>query len=102
MHAETPSSHANLAARHAQTGFAPAQPPAGPAPHGTAAHGAPAIQHAQAPQHAAPPAQARPAAPLHPRSTAFVPTGQYQLSGDPHIDRMLMLEQALKRFGSPL
>ncbi len=34
-------------------------------------------------------------------STAFV-TGAYQSSGDPAIDRMLRLEAALKRFGSPI
>ena len=32
---------------------------------------------------------------------AFV-TGAYQLSGDPAIDRMLRLEAACKRFGSPI
>lgn len=34
-------------------------------------------------------------------ATAFV-TGAYQPSGNAYIDRMLQLEHALKRFGSPL
>jgi hypothetical protein len=44
-----------------------------------------------------PQAQARP----RQTGTAFM-TGAYQSSGDPAIDRMLRLEAACKRFGSPL
>jgi hypothetical protein len=57
---------------------------------------------AQAPATAAgaPPQQQ---AQVRPRQTgtAFM-TGAYQSSGDPAIDRMLRLEAACKRFGSPL
>ncbi len=45
------------------------------------------------PQHAAPVARYNVGA-------AFV-TGAYQSSGDPAIDRMVALEAACKRFGSP-
>lgn len=40
------------------------------------------------------------AAPVRSNAPAFV-TGAYQSSGDPAIDRMLRLEAACKRFGSP-
>lgn len=53
-----------------------------------------------------------PAAGMHPPAPAAQPTrqapgaafvtGAYQLSGDPAIDRMLRLEAACKRFGSPI
>jgi hypothetical protein len=41
------------------------------------------------------------AAPRQSAGAAFV-TGAYQSSGDPMIDRMLRLEAACKRFGSPI
>jgi hypothetical protein len=36
------------------------------------------------------------------RAGAMFVTGAYQTSGDPAIDRMIRLEAACKRFGSPL
>lgn len=40
------------------------------------------------------------AAALSRQSTSY-DTGAFALSGEPGIDRMIRLEQALKRFGSP-
>ena len=37
-----------------------------------------------------------------PQAGASFVTGAYQASGDPAIDRMLQLEAACKRFGSPI
>jgi len=54
---------------------------------------APALAQTQ-PQAAAPPRRVQPGA-------SYV-TGAYQASGDPAIDRMIRLEAACKRFGSPL
>lgn len=53
-------------------------------------HGAPVAGYA-----------ATPVAPRPNAGAAFV-TGAYQASGDPAIDRMIRLEAACKRFGSPI
>jgi hypothetical protein len=65
----------------------------------------PAVQHGgshgipgQAAQHVSPHASA-PVARVN-TGASFV-TGAYQASGDPAIDRMVALEAACKRFGSP-
>lgn len=50
------------------------------------------------PQQPAAPAQ-QPA--VRPATTQWT-TGAYELSGDPSIDRMIRLEAACKRFGSPI
>ena len=42
------------------------------------------------------------AAPIRPSVGAAFVTGAYQASGDPAIDRMVALEAACKRFGSPI
>lgn len=53
-------------------------------------------------QQAAPLGQAPLASARPQRTGATFVTGAYQASGDPMIDRMLRLEAACKRFGSPL
>lgn len=73
---------------HAPHGMPPAAPGG---PHGT--------QHGAA--QAAAPAYHAPVTPRPSVGAAFV-TGQYQASGDPMIDRMIRLEAACKRFGSPI
>ena len=64
----------------------------------------PGGSHGMQPQAMAPQqpvhAYAAPAVPQ--RAGATFVTGAYQASGDPAIDRMLRLEAALKRFGSPI
>jgi hypothetical protein len=67
-----------------------------PAVHHGGSHGIPgqAVAAQQVPHYAAPVARPNVGA-------AFV-TGAYQASGDPAIDRMVALEAACKRFGSPL
>lgn len=86
-----PVSSLTTHAPQVQHGHPQGLPPA--AQHG-GSHGIPA-QAIHAPQYAAAPV-ARPAV-----GAAFV-TGAYQASGDPMIDRMLRLEAACKRFGSPI
>lgn len=85
----------SLNAHHPQVqhGLPQGLPPA--VQHG-GSHGIPAQASAggAVPQFAAPAARANVGA-------AFV-TGAYQSSGDPAIDRMVALEAACKRFGSPL
>lgn len=56
-------------------------------------HGIPGQAAANVPQHAAPVARVN--------TGAMFVTGAYQASGDPAIDRMVALEAACKRFGSP-
>ncbi len=72
-----------------QHGLPQGLPPA--ASHG-GSHGIPGQVAATQPQYAAPVARNV--------GAAFV-TGAYQASGDPAIDRMVALEAACKRFGSP-
>jgi hypothetical protein len=80
------------------------QPPSGQPQHGQpqpqgrppAAYGVPVHAHAQAPA-----IVQAPLAPQRAVGAAYV-TGAYQSSGDPAIDRMLRLEAACKRFGSPV
>lgn len=43
-----------------------------------------------------------PAAAARAQGAAAFVTGAYQASGDPAIDRMIRLEAACKRFGSPI
>lgn len=75
-----------------QHGLPQGLPPAAPG----GSHGIPGqVAAAAVPQYAAPVARANVGA------AAFM-TGAYQASGDPAIDRMLRLEAACKRFGSPL
>jgi hypothetical protein len=76
-----------------QLGHPQALPPA--VSHG-GSHGIPGQAQPTAPAYAARP-QLAPQ-----RSGAAFVTGAYQASGDPAIDRMLRLEAACKRFGSPL
>lgn len=85
----TPHQHAPQA--QVQHGHGHGMPPALPGgSHGMPAAPAPALA-------AAAPTQAR----VRQMAPAFV-TGAYQASGDPAIDRMIRLEAACKRFGSPL
>jgi hypothetical protein len=68
----------------------------------TAGNGGPHGMYGQAA--AASPVHGHPARATTPASSpgATFVTGAYQASGDPGIDRMLRLEAALKRFGSPI
>lgn len=89
--ATTPPASSLQHAPHVQHGQPHGMPPAA---HPGGSHGVQG-QAMQAPMAAAAHAAPRPAP-----GAAFV-TGAYQLSGDPAIDRMLRLEAACKRFGSP-
>lgn len=78
-------------------------------PHAQVQHGPPqgmppALTGGSHGMHQAPglqPSFAAPAAAPSRPGASFV-TGAYQSSGDPAIDRMLRLEAACKRFGSPI
>ncbi len=65
----------------------------------------PAVQHGGShgiPGAGVPNGHAMAPAPSTQRAGAMFVTGAYQASGDPAIDRMIQLEAALKRFGSPI
>lgn len=68
----------------------------------TAGNGGPHGMHAHAAPAAAVYAHGASATPSRIAAGATFVTGAYQASGDPGIDRMLRLEAALKRFGSPM
>jgi hypothetical protein len=62
----------------------------------------PAAQHGGSHGIPGQPVAAAPTRPAAQRPGATFVTGAYQASGDPAIDRMIRLEAACKRFGSPL
>lgn len=70
-------------------------------PNGAPVHPGPAATNGYHAQPGALPGLGQPMRAAQQAGAAFV-TGAYQSSGDPAIDRMLRLEAACKRFGSPI